>query len=161
MPTITLYGGAGTIGGNKILLEDGDSRLFFDFGTTFATRDLYFEEYLKPPTGAGLLDPLEMNLLPPLEGPYLKPQRESFPQRPFCFADAAAISPEAQEFWTRSPNHVPGEDNRRRKGLEPAPFATAPDRAGGLPGRFFPVDHSVRGAGARAVETSAGWVVYR
>ena len=34
MPTITLYGGAGTIGGNKILLEDGDSRLFFDFGTT-------------------------------------------------------------------------------------------------------------------------------
>jgi ribonuclease J len=26
--------------------------------------------------------------------------------------------------------------------------------------RFFPVDHSVRGAGAWAVETSAGWVVY-
>ena len=56
MPTITLYGGAGTIGGNKILLEDpqasGDSRLFFDFGTTFATRDLYFEEYLKPRHGA-------------------------------------------------------------------------------------------------------------
>jgi len=44
MPTITLYGGAGTIGGNKILLEDEGSRLFFDFGTTFATRDLYFSE---------------------------------------------------------------------------------------------------------------------
>src|SRR3990170_3718737 len=74
MPTITLYGGAGTIGGNKILLEDpqasGDSRLFFDFGTTFATRDLYFEEYLKPRVGAGLLDLLEMDLLPPLEGLY-------------------------------------------------------------------------------------------
>src|SRR3990170_3055990 len=248
MPTITLYGGAGTIGGNKILLEDGDSRLFFDFGTTFATRDLYFEEYLKPRPGAGLLDLLEMDLLPPLEGlyrpdlvpsgdvwarcrerpgyretpsvdavlvshahvdhtgyisflredvpvyasattafiakamqdssmadfekevcyisrramdeGYLKTQRESYRQRPFCFADAAAISPEAQEFWARSPNHVPGEDNRRRKGLEPAPFATAPDRAGGLPVRFFPVDHSVRGAGAWAVETSAGWGVY-
>jgi len=252
MPTITLYGGAGTIGGNKILLEDpqasGDSRLFFDFGTTFATRDLYFEEYLKPRPGVGLLDLLEMDLLPPLEGlyrpdlvpsgdvwarcrerpgyretpsvdavlvshahvdhtgyisflredvpvyasattafiakamqdssmadfekevcyisrramdeGYLKTQRESYRQRPFCFADAAAISPEAQEFWARSPNHVPGEDNRRRKGLEPAPFATAPDRAGGLPVRFFPVDHSVRGAGAWAVETSAGWVVY-
>ena len=38
MPSITLYGGAGTIGGNKILLEDEGSRLFFDFGTTFKTR---------------------------------------------------------------------------------------------------------------------------
>ena len=74
MPTITLYGGAGMIGGNKILLEDPhsdrDSRLFFDFGTTFKTRDLYFEEYLNPRPGAGLLDMLEMDLLPPLEGLY-------------------------------------------------------------------------------------------
>jgi ribonuclease J len=248
MTTITIYGGAEMIGGNKILLEDGESRLFFDFGTTFKTRDLYFEEYLNPRPGAGLLDMLEMGLLPPLEGlyrpdlvpsgdvwercrerkgyrelervdgvlvshahvdhtgyisflredtpvyasaltsfiakamqdsgmldfekevcyisrramdeGYLKTQRESYRQRPFCFADKAAMSPEAEEFWTRSPNHVPGADNRRRKGLEPAPFATAPDRAGKLPVRFFPVDHSVRGAGAWAVETSAGWVVY-
>jgi len=70
MPTITVYGGAGTIGGNKILLEDEGSRLFFDFGTTFATRDLYFEEYLNPRPGAGLMDLLEMDLLPPLEGLY-------------------------------------------------------------------------------------------
>src|SRR3989304_750123 len=70
MPTITLYGGAGTIGGNKILLEEGDSRLFFDFGTTFATRALYFEEYLKPRPGVGLLDLREVGLLPPLEGLY-------------------------------------------------------------------------------------------
>ena len=260
MPTISVYGGARMIGGNKILLEDGDSRLFFDFGTTFKTRDLYFEEYLNPRPGAGVLDMLEMGLLPPLEGlyrpdlvpsgdvwercrdrpgyrelervdgvlvshahvdhtgyisflredtpvyasaltafiakamqdsgmadfekeicyisrrakeekegkedkeevegGYLKTQRESYRQRPFCFADTAALSPEAEEFWARSPNHIPGADNRRRKGLEPAPFATAPERAGGLPVRFFPVDHSVRGAGAWAVETSAGWVVY-
>ena len=67
MPTVTVYGGANMIGGNKILLEDGppggESRVFFDFGTTFATRDLYFEEYLKPRAGAGLLDLLEMDLL--------------------------------------------------------------------------------------------------
>ncbi len=236
------------IGGNKILLEDGDSRLFFDFGTTFKTRDLYFEEYLKPRPGAGLLDMLEMDLLPPLEGlyrpdfvpsgdvwarchdrpgyrelervdgvlvshahvdhtgyisflredvpiyasattafiakamqdssmadfekevcyvtrraldrGYLKPQRESYRQRPFCFADTPDLSPEAQEFWTRSPNHILGGDNKRRKGLEAAPFTTDSARAGDLPVRFFPVDHSVHGAGAWAVETSAGWVVY-
>ena len=76
MPTVTLYGGAGTIGGNKILLEDGESRLFFDFGTAFKVREKYFEEYLNPRSGAGLLDLLEMDyapyghLLPPLEGIY-------------------------------------------------------------------------------------------
>ncbi|MEE8385463.1 MAG: MBL fold metallo-hydrolase, partial [Dehalococcoidia bacterium] len=236
----SVYGGARMIGGNKILLEDGESRLFFDFGTTFKERDKYFEEYLNPRPGAGVLDLLEMGLLPPLEGlyrpdlvpsgdvwdrcrerpdyrelervdgvlvshahvdhtgyisflredtpvyasaltafiaravqdsgmadfgkevcyisrraideGYLKTQRESYQQRPFRFVGVPGLSAKAQEFWERSP--------RKRKGLEIAPFETAPERAGKLPVRFFPVDHSVRGAGAWAVETSAGWVVY-
>jgi hypothetical protein len=38
MVSITVYGGAGVIGGNKILLEDGDTRLFLDFGTDYHTR---------------------------------------------------------------------------------------------------------------------------
>ncbi len=248
MPTITVYGGAGMIGGNKILLEDGESRVFFDFGTTFAVRDLYFEEYLKPRPGAGLLDLLEMELLPPLEGlyrpdlvpegdvwsrcrerpgyrelasvdgvlvshahvdhtgyisflredvpvyasattafiakamqdsaqldfekevcyispravedGYLKTQRESFRQRPFCFADGARPGLEATEFWERSPRHVVGETNLKRKRLKPAPTMPPFGRAGQLPLRYFPVDHSVYGAGAWAVQTSAGWVVY-
>src|SRR3990172_6945313 len=63
-------GGGGTTGEKKIPLEAGAPRLFFDFGTTFATRDLYFEEYLKPRPGVGLLDLLDMDLLPPLEGLY-------------------------------------------------------------------------------------------
>src|SRR3972149_7698701 len=222
MPPIPLYGGAGTMGGNKILLEDDASRLFFDFGTTFATRELYFEEYLKPRSGAGLLDLLEMDLLPPLEGlyrpdllpsgevwdrcrgrpgcrqlegvdgvlvshahvdhtgyisflredtpiytsamtafiaksmqdssmadfekevcyitrraaasegGYLKTQRESYRQRPFCFADAAAMSPDGEEVWSRSPNHIAGADNKRRKGLGPAPFQMSLERVGDL-----------------------------
>ena len=81
MTSITVYGGARSIGGNKILLEDGDTRLFFDFGTSFKVREQYFEEYLKPRPGAGLLDLLEMQytndqgiyfgpLLPRLEGIY-------------------------------------------------------------------------------------------
>ncbi|MHC4407187.1 MAG: MBL fold metallo-hydrolase, partial [Planctomycetota bacterium] len=70
MTSISVYGGARMIGGNKILLEDGESRLFFDFGTTFKTRDRFFEEYLNPRPGAGILDLLEMELLPPLEGLY-------------------------------------------------------------------------------------------
>lgn len=70
MIALTCYGGVGEIGGNKLLLEDGESRLFFDFGTSYGQRYRYFEEYLKPRTGAGLLDYLEMGLLPPLRGLY-------------------------------------------------------------------------------------------
>lgn len=67
---LTFYGGIEEIGGNQILLEDADTRLFFDFGLPFGRRSLYFEEYLNPRPGAGLLDVLEMGLLPPLRGIY-------------------------------------------------------------------------------------------
>ena len=35
---ITVYGGAGEVGGNKILLEDQDTRLFLDFGVAIPPR---------------------------------------------------------------------------------------------------------------------------
>ncbi len=67
---LTIYGGAGEIGGNKILLEDGEGRVLLDFGTSFAARALYYEEFLVPRSPLGLLDPLVMGLLPPLRGLY-------------------------------------------------------------------------------------------
>ncbi len=68
--TLTFYGGVGEIGGNKILLQDGKTHLFLDFGTSFNRRYQYFEEYLRPRPGAGMLDILEMNLVPRLRGIY-------------------------------------------------------------------------------------------
>ncbi len=70
MVRLTFYGGINEIGGNKILLEDGERRLFLDFGFPYKKHKLFYEEYLKPRSGAGLLDPLAMGLLPPLEGLY-------------------------------------------------------------------------------------------
>jgi ribonuclease J len=70
MVRLTFYGGINEIGGNKILLEDGERRLFLDFGFPYKRHKLFYEEYLKPRSGAGLLDPLTMGLLPPLEGLY-------------------------------------------------------------------------------------------
>jgi ribonuclease J len=67
---LTFYGGINEIGGNKILLEDGGRRLFLDFGFPYKRHKLFYEEYLKPRSGAGLLDPLAMGLLPPLAGLY-------------------------------------------------------------------------------------------
>src|SRR4030043_266882 len=70
MTTLTFYGGINEIGGNKVLLEDGGRALLLDFGFPYKRHKLFYEEYLKPRSGAGLLDPLTMGLLPPLEGIY-------------------------------------------------------------------------------------------
>ena len=70
--SITIYGGVGEIGGNKILLEDQEVRVLLDFGISFGTRALYYEEFLNPRAPLGLLDPLVMGLLPPLHGLYRK-----------------------------------------------------------------------------------------
>jgi ribonuclease J len=71
-PTITCYGAVGKIGGNKILLEDGDARIFFDFGIDFDACGRYYNELLRPRPGRGLLDPLVLGLIPPLQGLYRK-----------------------------------------------------------------------------------------
>ncbi len=70
MVRLTFYGGINEIGGNKILLEDGERKLFLDFGFPYKRQKLFYEEYLKPRGGAGLLDHLAMALIPPLEGLY-------------------------------------------------------------------------------------------
>lgn len=68
--SLTCYGGACEIGGNKILLEDGDCRVMLDFGTAFSEQSRYFSELLRPRASRGLLDPLALDLLPSLEGLY-------------------------------------------------------------------------------------------
>jgi len=70
MVKLTFYGGVQEIGGNKILLEDDKGKLFLDFGYPYSKYRTFYEEYLKPRPGAGLLDLLVMELLPQLEGIY-------------------------------------------------------------------------------------------
>jgi ribonuclease J len=70
MVRLTFYGGVREIGGNKILLEDDKGQLFLDFGYPYSKYRNFYEEYLKPRAGAGLLDLLIMGLLPQLEGIY-------------------------------------------------------------------------------------------
>lgn len=70
MLRLTVLGGAGEIGGNKILLEDEGSGLLLDFGISYTRRGQFFEEYLKPRTAAGLTDLLVTGVLPAFPGLY-------------------------------------------------------------------------------------------
>ncbi|MEA3421719.1 MAG: MBL fold metallo-hydrolase, partial [Acidobacteriota bacterium] len=70
MTTLTFYGGVGEIGGNKILLEDQETRIFLDFGMSFSLANKFFDEFMRPRKCNGLRDLMEFGLLPDLKGLY-------------------------------------------------------------------------------------------
>ncbi len=70
MVQLTFYGGVKEIGGNKILLEDKDTKVFFDFGMSFGKRGKFFEEFLTPRTANGIGDFITMGLIPDIKGLY-------------------------------------------------------------------------------------------
>jgi ribonuclease J len=231
------------------LLEDSERRLLLDFGFPYKRHKEFYEEYLKPRGGAGLLDPLAMGLLPPLKGLYrhdlvtpglweqfrgepayrrldhidgvllshahldhsghIAFLREDIPvystattafiakaiqdsgkadfdqevcyfttkeracppdwkqeaclsgnkakkQRQFHIADKdpESLSPEASEFWEWGF----WEKTAKQKGL--ASSSLDSHLNGSFTLRCFPVDHSIPGACAWGIETSAGWIIY-
>jgi ribonuclease J len=70
LTSLTFYGGVNEIGGNKILLEDKDTRVLLDFGKGFSRRAKFFEEYINPRVANGIEDFLTMGLLPDIKGLY-------------------------------------------------------------------------------------------
>ena len=79
---LQFYGGVKEIGGNKILLQDRDTKIFLDFGTSFSKRQKFFEEFLTPRTANGIGDFLAMNLLPDIKGIYREDLLEHIGRKP-------------------------------------------------------------------------------
>jgi ribonuclease J len=67
---LSFYGGLDEIGGNKILLEDKGTRIFLDFGKSFAKRSKYYDSFSKPRLVNGIGDLLELGIIPDLKGIY-------------------------------------------------------------------------------------------
>lgn len=67
---LTVLDGDRSIGGTKLLVESRGTRVLLDFGTNYLRMGQYYEEFLKPRAPRGLVDPIEMGLLPRRRGLY-------------------------------------------------------------------------------------------
>ncbi len=66
--TLTFFGGVNEIGGNKILLQDRDTKVFFDFGLSFSMKKKFYSPpFLSPKNEASLQ---ELGILPKIKGIY-------------------------------------------------------------------------------------------
>jgi len=66
--SLTFYGGVNEIGGNKILLQDRGTKIFFDFGMSFSTRKLFYSPPFLSPRNEKSLQ--ELGILPQIDGVY-------------------------------------------------------------------------------------------
>ncbi|MFB3888071.1 MAG: MBL fold metallo-hydrolase [Candidatus Bathyarchaeia archaeon] len=172
--SLTFYGGVNEIGGNKILLQDRDTRVFFDFGMSFALRkQFYSPPYLSPKSERSLQ---ELGILPKIEGLYKFDKTEAQ-------ADAVFISHghlDHTAYLSFIKREIPvycGETTRtilqaqsevRRMDLEFSvgdidfkTFRTGKKiTVGTLEVEPLHVDHSVPGAYGFVIHTSNGSVVY-
>lgn len=80
-------------------------------------------------------------------------------QRPFVLLDGQSCGERFESFWSQGgTSRAMGVRRPECRGA--GGEARGEARVGNLPVRRYPVDHSIPGAGAFAVKTSEGWVVY-
>jgi ribonuclease J len=170
---LTFHGGVNEIGGNKILLQDRDTRVFFDFGMSFGLRkQFYSPPFLSPKTERSLQ---ELGILPKLEGVYRFDEKPSIDA---VFVSHSHLDHSAYlSFMNREIPVYCGETTKtilkalgdmRRADLEFdiqdivfKPFRTGDKiTIGGLEIEPVHVDHSVPGAYGFIIHTSNGTVVY-
>ncbi|MFX0067567.1 MAG: MBL fold metallo-hydrolase [Promethearchaeota archaeon] len=173
MTKLTFYGAVAEVGGNKVLLEDGDTRIFMDFGMSFAIKKQYYSAYLTPKSEKELMD---LDILPKVKGIYRFDDSEESVNGIFLshshLDHAGHIS-----FLKRSIPVYCGEttalildvikDTRRTtfesdfSGIQFNTFRTGKKiKIDSLEIEPIHVDHSVPGAYGFVIHTSSGSIVY-
>lgn len=171
--TLTFYGGVNEIGGNKILLQDRDVKVFFDFGMSFALKKQYYSPpFLSPKSEKSLQ---ELGILPKIEGIYID---EKSPEIDAVFISHAHMDHSAYiSFINREIPVYCGETTKiilqassemRRADLEfnVENLTFKPFRTGDsitidhLKIEPIHVDHSIPGAYGFIIHTTNGAVVY-
>ncbi len=172
--SLTFYGGVNEIGGNKILLQDRGTRVFFDFGMSFAMkRQFYSPPFLSPKSERSLQ---ELGILPKIDGLYKFDKTP--PQADAVFISHGHLDHTAYlSFIKREIPVYCGETTHtilqalgevRRADLEFSvadidfkTFRTGKKiTVGSLEVEPFHVDHSIPGAYGFVIHTSNGAVVY-
>ena len=172
--TLTFYGGVDEIGGNKILLQDRDTKVFFDFGMSFAMKKKFYSPpFLSPKSEKSLQ---ELGILPKISGVY-KFDR-SPPEVDAVFLSHGHLDHSAYlSFIKREIPVYCGETTQiilqalsdvrradlefRVSDIEFKMFRTGRKiSVGSLEIEPFHVDHSVPGAYGFVIHTSNGAVVY-
>jgi ribonuclease J len=171
--TLTFYGGVNEVGGNKILLRDGDTKVFLDFGMSFTLKkQFYSSPFLSPKTAESLK---ELGILPKIEGVYTDAKTVdidavfishghmdhsaylSFINRqiPVYCGETTSIILQALSEMRRA------ELEFDVKGINFRPFRTGDKIAiGDLEIEPIHVDHSVPGAYGFIIYSSEGAIVY-
>jgi len=171
--SLTFYGGVNEIGGNKILLQDRGTKIFLDFGMSFALKkQFYSPPFLSPKSRESLQ---ELGILPKLKGVYID---EKTPEVDAVFLSHAHMDHSAYISFInrRIPVHC-GETAKiilqalseiRRADLEfnVKDIIFKSFRTGetitidNLEIKPIHVDHSVPGAYGFIIQTSIGTIVY-
>jgi ribonuclease J len=172
--TLTFYGGVNEIGGNKILLKDGDVKVFFDFGMSFAIRRQYYSPPLLSPKSEKSLQ--ELGVLPKIDGVYKFDDKQ--PEVDSVFISHGHMDHSAYlSFIKREIPVYCGETTRiilqafgeirktdlefNVEGIDFKDFRTGKTvNVGGLQIEPIHVDHSVPGAYGFIIHTSSGAFVY-
>ncbi|MGF3498864.1 MAG: MBL fold metallo-hydrolase [Candidatus Methanosuratincola sp.] len=178
---LTFYGGVGEIGGNKILVEDREEKIFLDFGQSFTFGAGYFVDYLQPRSVSVLKDLFEFDLLPRVRGLYAEEKLEGTgleytepeidavllshahfdhcqhiayidPQIPVFLGEGTKIFLECMEMTSHNCDYGEHDYRTFRSGNR--------IRIGDMEAEPVHVDHSIPGAYGYLVETSGGVIAY-
>ena len=174
MARVSVLGGVGEIGGNKILVEDKDARVMLDFGMSISQRARFFSDpYVSPRRPESLLS---LGIIPRIEGVYGWDPAER--KLDAIFLSHAHL--DHYGYLSMVHRDVPvhcGETTERLmaaitetrrasfetdyRGLAYKTFRSgAAVKVGSITVRPVHVDHSIPGAYGLVVETSTGSFVY-